>query len=82
MAMYSTNPYGRFVKPTSRESITLSNNAITDFKSDKVFSLDPDSSKAFTEHMVSLLKKFEYHGMINRVATECDIDATDPNIIA
>ena len=81
MAMYSTNPYGRYVEPSSREFITLSNNTITNFKSEKVFALDLESSEAFTEHMVSLSKKFGYHGLINRVATECDMDGTKPNII-
>ena len=79
--MYSTNPYRRYVEPSSREFITLSNNAITNFKSEKVFALDLESSEAFTEHMVSLSKKFGYHGLINRVPTDCDIDGTNANLI-
>ena len=81
MASYSTNPYGQFVEPTSKKFITLSNNAITNFKSDKVFSLEPTSSDGFCEHIETLAKRFSYYEMIKRVPTDYDIDATNPNII-
>ena len=81
MAGYITNPYVQFVKPTLKEFIILLNNAITKFKSEKVFSLEPKSADSFCEHVKTLAKQDSYYGMIKRVPTECNIDATDLNLI-
>jgi hypothetical protein len=67
---FSTNPYGRYQPPNSREFIALNDAATINFKPTTRYNLDPNNATDFMADLEKNSKRFCYNGYLTRVATE------------
>ena len=79
--LITTQPYGQYHASNSKEHMTLRNAAINNFKPDQTFKLESKYATDYLSQISELGQNFCYLGMTSRVPTECNIDATDPNVI-
>lgn len=78
--MFSTNPYGKFHDPGSKEFIQLNSAATTGFNPTRRFNLAPDNSEAFTADLEKYSKQFCYNLTLSRVATTATVDEDDGTV--
>ena len=79
--LLTTQPYGQYHASNSKEYMSLRNAAINNFTPEQTFQLDPSNANDYLAQIAELGQNYCYLGMTSRVATECDIDATDPNTV-
>ena len=77
----TTNPHYQFHAVTSKEHMMLLNGAITNFKPQREFKLEASDADAFANAIETQGHHYAFIGLTARVATECVIDAADPNNI-
>ena len=80
MASYSTNPYNNYQAANSKEYISLDKGAKQDFRPETRFDIIPGNSDLFSAEIEKYSTQFGYGALLN-VPSECNVDATDPNII-
>ena len=78
----SSNPYNRFHQIDSKEYLSLTNNAIANFKAEQRFDLVTASADKFASMIEDLSKTYGYNGSIRRVPTACQINPNDANDIS
>ena len=66
----------RFRQPDSKKFIELNKHALTSFKPERQFSLDPGQSFDFCDDLMKYEKAYEYHGLLKLVPTN---QAADPD---
>ena len=80
MASYSTNLYNNYQAANLKEYISLDKGAKQDFCPETRFDIIPGNSDLFSAEIKKCSTQFSYGPLLN-VPSECDVDATDPNII-
>ena len=80
MSIFTTNPYGSYHDPNSKEFIQLNKGALIDFKPAKQFELLPSSADAFAAQLETISKQFSYYGLLKRVPCTKTIDPIDLSV--
>ena len=72
---FSTNPYGRYQPPNSREFVAVNDAATINFKPTTRYNLNPNNASNFMADLKNNSKRFCYNGHLTRVATERTVAA-------
>lgn len=81
MSNFSTNAYGRFYAPESKEYIQLDQAATIEFQPTKRYDLTPANAESFCKDLEKYSKQYGTYIRLKRVPTTRTVDDADANII-
>ena len=81
MSNFSTNAYGRFYAPESKEYIQLDQAATIEFQPTKRYDLTPANAESFCKDLEKHAKQYGTYIRLKRVPTTRTVDDADANII-